>query len=165
MIPEPVTDQTRIRRVALLAPVIFAAHVAEEAPGFVEWFNRLVRPGISESLFFSVNATAFIIMVILAGMLAATRERAVATLMLAWLGFLMLANAVFHLVATVVHARYCPGVITTTVLYLPYFAWFFWLAVRHLRVPLPIAVVVVLLGSAPMATHGYLIVFRGERLF
>jgi hypothetical protein len=160
-----VTDQNRIRWAALLAPVIFAVHVAEEAPGFVEWFNSLVPRGISPSLFFSVNATAFIITLILAGLLAATCERVVATLTLAWLGFLMLANAVFHLVAAVVHVRYCPGVVTATVLYLPYFAWFFWVVVRHLRVPALVAVGAALVGSVPMAAHGYLIVFRGDRLF
>lgn len=160
-----VTDQRRIRWTALLAPVVFSVHVAEEAPGFVEWFNSLVTPGISQSLFLSVNATAFIITIILAVMLAATQVRVVATLMLAWLGFLMLANAVFHLVATVVHARYCPGVVTATILYLPYFAWFFWVVVRHLRIRVLEAIVSAFVGSVPMAIHGYLIVFRGDRLF
>ncbi|MBM2841037.1 MAG: hypothetical protein HW412_1565 [Bacteroidetes bacterium] len=160
-----VTDQSRIRLTALLAPIIFAVHVTEEAPGFVGWFNSLVPRGITQSLFLSVNATGFIITIILAGILAATQGRVVATLMLGWLGFLMLTNAVFHLVATVVHDRYCPGVVTATILYLPYFAWFFWVAVRHLRVRVLVAVVAMLAGSVPMAIHGYLIVFRGDRLF
>ena len=156
---------SRIRWTALLAPIIFAAHVAEEAPGFVEWFNSLVPRGISQSLFLSVNAGGFVITNILAGMLAATQERAAATVMLAWLGFLMLANAAFHLIATIVHDRYCPGVVTATVLYLPYFAWFFRVAVRDLGVQVPVAVVSLLVGSLPMAIHGYLIVFRSDRLF
>ena len=160
-----VIEQNRIRWVALIAPIIFALHVAEEAPGFVEWFNSLVARGISQSLFLSVNATAFIITIILSGMLAVSRERIVATLMLAWLSFLMLTNAIFHLTATVVHDKYCPGVITGTILYLPYFAWFFWVVVRHLRIHVFVAVGAALAGSVLMAIHGYLIVFRGDRLF
>lgn len=159
------TGQHRIRWTALLAPVIFAAHVVEEAPGFVAWFNSLVPRGITQPGFLFVNAAGFIITIFLAGVLAASHERVAATLMLAWLGFLMLANGVFHLVATMVHARYCPGVVTAAVLYLPYFAWFFWVAVRHLRVPVPVALASALGGSVPMAVHGYLIVFRGDRLF
>ena len=165
VIAELVTNQRGISRAALLAPVIFAAHVAEEAPGFVQWFNSLARAGITPSLFFSVNAVGFTITIIVAGMLAATRERGAATLMLAWLGGIMFANAIFHLVATVVHAKYCPGVITASILYLPYFAWFFSVAVRRLHVPPLIAIGAALLGAVPMAAHGYLIVFRGERLF
>jgi hypothetical protein len=33
-----------------------------------------------------------------------------------WLGFLMLANGVLHLVATVIDGAYCPGAITSGVL-------------------------------------------------
>jgi len=160
-----VTAQPEIRRAALLAPIIFLLHVAEEAPTFVEWFNSLVSRGISQSLFLSVNATAFIITIILGGMVVAIHERSVATLILAWLGFLMFANAIFHIVATVVHASYCPGVVTATILYLPYFAWFFLVVVRHARIPALVAIVSTLAGSVPMAIHGYLIIFRGDRLF
>jgi len=160
-----VTKQNEIRITALLAPLIFLLHVAEEAPGFVDWFNSLVRPEITPSIFYSVTAAGFVITLIVSGVLAATQERGAATLMLAWLGFLMLANAIFHLVATVVHARYCPGVVTAAFFYLPYFAWFFSLSVRRLSVSPLIAVGAVLVGAAPMAVHGYLIVFRGARLF
>jgi hypothetical protein len=159
------TTQPPIRRVALLAPIIFALHVAEEALRFVEWFNSLVPRGITQALFLSVNATALIITIILAGILWATSGRVVAIVMLAWFGFMMFANAIFHLVATIVHERYSPGVITATILYLPYFTWFFWLVVRNLRVRPLVAGVSTLVGSVPMAMHGYLIVFRGESLF
>ncbi|MBI4429081.1 MAG: HXXEE domain-containing protein [Ignavibacteriales bacterium] len=157
--------QRRIRWTAYFAPIIFLFHVAEEAPGFVEWFNSLVARGITQSLFLSVNVTAFIITIMISGMLTTIYERTIAVLMLAWLGFLMLANAVFHLVGTLAHARYSPGLVTAMILYLPYFGWFFWLAVRHLRIPLIMACASTLLGSAPMVIHGYLIVFRGDRLF
>lgn len=154
-----------IRRVVLLSPILFMLHVIEEAPGFVAWFNSLVERGITQSTFLSVNAVGFLITVVLAAALALTRERTAGLLVLAWLGFLMLANALFHLVATVVHERYSPGVITGTILYLPYFIWFFQLCVRQLGIRAHLALGATIIGAIPMAVHGFLIVFRGDRLF
>jgi hypothetical protein len=150
---------------ALLAPIVFVAHVAEEAPGFVSWFNRFVEPDISEALFVRVNITAFVITLVLSAILSATREPAVAVLDLAWIACLMLANGLFHLTATVVHRLYCPGAVTAAVLYLPYFAVLFGAVLKRLRVPVAVALVATVVGALPMAIHGYLIVFRGSRLF
>jgi hypothetical protein len=163
---ETARRETRfVAGLALLAPVIFVVHVLEEAPTFVPWFNSLVEPDISEPLFLTVNGVAFLITLVLSGALAATREPAVAVADLAWLGFLMLANAVFHLTATAVHHRYSPGAFTAACLYLPYFALLFAVSLRRLRVSWSIALAATLLGALPMAAHGYLIVFRGSRLF
>lgn len=84
-------------RLVLLAPIVFALHVVEEAPGFVAWFNSLVpaRP-ITDDLFYTVNAVAFVITVAVAGVLAATREAGAVLGALAWISFLMLANGLFH---------------------------------------------------------------------
>lgn len=150
---------------ALLAPIVFVIHVLEEAPTFVPWFNGLVEPDISEPLFLTVNGVAFVVTVILAAALAVTREPAVAVADLAWLGFLMFANALFHLTATVAHHRYAPGVVTAAFLYLPYFALLFAVVLRRLRVSWGVALLATVLGALPMAAHGYLIVFRGSRLF
>jgi len=154
-----------LRRVALCAPIVFAVHVLEEAPNFVEWFNSMVGRGITQSLFFSVNAVAFLITLILAGLVAAARDQFAAMAMTTWLGFLMLANGLFHIVATAVHARYCPGIVTGTFLYIPYFAWFTSVAIRQLQIRLPVVIASAGVGSAPMFVHGYLIIFRGDRLF
>lgn len=150
---------------ALLAPIVFVIHVVEEAPTFVSWFNAHVEPDITEGSFLRVNGTGFVITVFLGAVLAATRDSVSALLFLGWLAFLMLANGLFHLVATVVDRRYCPGAVTAAVLYLPYFAVFFWAVLKRLRIPMGVAVVVSVLGAIPMAAHGYLIVFRGSRLF
>ncbi|HVR95373.1 MAG TPA: HXXEE domain-containing protein [Thermoanaerobaculia bacterium] len=163
---EAARRETRlVAGLALLAPVVFVVHVLEEAPTFVSWFNSLVEPDISEPLFLTVNGVAFVITVVLGGALAATREPAVAVADLAWLGFLMFANAVFHLTATMVHHRYSPGTITAACLYLPYFALLFAVTLKRLRVSWGVALAATLLGALPMAAHGYLIVFRGSRLF
>jgi hypothetical protein len=36
----------------------------------------------------------------------------------------MFANTLFHIAATLALRRYCPGLITSVGLYLPYFFWF-----------------------------------------
>lgn len=134
----------------LLAPIVFALHVVEEAPGFVAWFNSLVpaRP-ITDDLFYTVNAVAFVITVVVAGVLAATREAGAALGALAWISFLMLANGLFHGCASV------PA----------YSMWFVRQTIRRYSIETAPAATAIILGMAPMLAHGYLIVFTASRLF
>lgn len=159
------TNGPSLRALALALPVVFVCHVTEEAPRFVEWFNSLVTPGISKRLFLSVNATAFAITLVLGGLVAMSRQAALAVITVAWVGFLMLANGIFHLVGTVVHGRYSPGVVTGTLLYLPVSFLFMRAVVRERAVTWPTVVLVALVGGIPMYVHGYMIVFRGSRFF
>jgi hypothetical protein len=152
-------------KIVLFAPLIFVLHVAEESPGFVKWFNSLVSEGITPGTFWSVNGFALVITVALTAFAAGSKERVAAMIALAWLSFLMFANGLFHLVATVVHGRYSPGTVTSALLYLPYFVWFVWLMGKELKIKLPGLVVTIIAGSLPMCVHGYLIVFEGSRLF
>ncbi len=152
-------------RLVLLAPLVFCVNVLEEAPQFVPWFDSLVQRGISRELFLAVNVTAFVITVLVAVCVAATRNRPAMFVAVGWLGFLLFANAVFHLVATAVHAKYSPGAVTAALLYLPYFAWFTILVHKRYAVALLNLLATALLGGLPMFVHGYPIVFRGSRLF
>jgi len=154
-----------LRKLVLLAPFIFILHVLEEAPGFVEWFNSLVPRGISQSLFLAVNAVGLAITVVIVLLVAASPDRASGLVLAAWVGFLMLANGVLHLVGTVAHARYCPGVVTGTLLYLPYGAVLLRKIIHELRLSPGVVLGTAALGGAPMLLHGYLIVFRASRLF
>ena len=156
---------TDIRTLAFTLPVVFILHVVEEAPLFVRWFNSRVTPQISQRSFLTVNAIAFVITLTLALCLVASRARLLSLLGVAWVGFLMLANGLFHLVATIAHGSYCPGVITSVLLYLPLSLLFMRSVARESQVPPIIVAVVALAGAVPMALHGYLIVFRGSRLF
>jgi len=152
-------------RVILLAPAIFLLHVLEEAPRFVDWFNSLVQPHISQGNFLRVNAFCFLVTLALSAV--ASTSRSVGTLLaaVAWLGLLMFANAIFHIVGTLVHARYSPGVITAVTLYLPYFSWLVWLMRKRFGFPIYAAVLISITTGIPMFIHGYLIVFEGRRLF
>ena len=152
-------------KAALLAPAIFVVHACEEAPGFVAWFNHLVPGGISQELFLTVNMTAFAITLLIALLTAGIGGRALLLLAVAWLSFLMFANAVFHLTGTVVHRQYAPGTVSATVLYLPYFGWFVSLIRSRCSVSAISLASITVLAGLPMYVHGYLIVFAGSRLF
>ena len=152
-------------RLILLAPVLFILHVGEEAPGFVAWFNAHVEPPITEELFLGVNLTGLVITVAVTALMSWSRDRAMAALAVAWLSFLMFANGLFHLLATLVEASYAPGVVTATFLYLPYFVTFGLQLLRRREISGLAALGAVLVGATPMVVHGYLILFEGSRLF
>jgi hypothetical protein len=154
-----------LRRLVLLAPAVFLLHVFEEAPGFVAWFNSLVPRGITQNLFLTVNAVALTITVVLALLVAASPRPAPGLVLAAWVGFLMIANGVLHLVGTIAHARYCPGVVSGTLLYLPYGALLLQRTARDLGLSRGLVFGSAAIGGLPMLVHGYLIVFRASRLF
>ena len=155
----------RLGRALLLAPVVFVAHVVEESHGFVPWFNGHVGRGITPDLFWSVNLGGLVITLLALGVFFAARSAASATLVLGWLACLMLANGVFHIAGAIVDRGYVPGVITAVLLYLPYFAWISReLIVRRLA-PTAVLAAGSVVGAIPMLVHGYLILFRGSRLF
>lgn len=149
----------------LLAPVIFVGHFLEESPTFVAWFNAHVARGITSGLFWRVNIAALVITLIVVGIEWLSRSPFSLTLMIAWLGFLMLANAIFHIVAGLVDGQYVPGLVTAVLLYIPYYLWLFAKALKSERVKPAGLLVAAVLGSIPMLIHGYLILFRGSRLF
>ncbi len=154
-----------LRPLAISLPLVFALHVLEESPGFVIWFNQRVDPNITDGLFLSVNAAAFAITVIIAAIAAGTRDRVAALVATAWVGFLLLANAIFHLVAALAYGSYVPGIVTGTLLYLPVSIAFIAVVARKYRLAPAVVTGVALLGGLPMYIHGWLIVFRGTRLF
>jgi len=152
-------------RVILLAPAIFLLHVLEEAPHFVDWFNSLVQPHISQDNFLRVNAFCFFVTLVLSVVASVRRSVGAMLVAVAWLGLLMFANALLHIVGTLVHARYSPGVITAVTLYLPYFGWLVWLLRKRFGFPIYAALLISTTAGLPMFIHGYLIVFEGRRLF
>ena len=163
--PSPPRDRPRLRVLLLLAPLVFLAHVAEEAPGFVEWFNAHVDRDITPELFWTVNWTALAITLVVVALEWVNESRLSAAVVVAWLGCLMLANAGFHLAATIADGAYAPGVITAAALYVPYASWVVARVEREGRLSMAAVVVAALLGAAPMLGHGFMIVFRGSRLF
>jgi hypothetical protein len=155
----------RVRRLLALAPPIFIAHWLEERPGFVTWFNAHAAPPITQQLFTSVNVTALAITLAVVAAEWGGRSAASLALAVAWLGFLMLANAVLHVGGALADGAYVPGLVTALVLYLPYCAWLGAAVARSGRVRPALLAGVAAVATVPMLVHGYRIVFLGSRLF
>ena len=154
-----------ISRALLLAPFIFVCHFLEESPRFVEWFNSHVVGGITAELFWKVNISALVITLIVVGIEWLSRSGLSLTLAMAWLSFLMLANALFHVAGGLVERQYVPGLVTAVLLYFPYYVWLCVEILKSKRVNTAVLLLASGLGSIPMLVHGYLILFRGARLF
>lgn len=154
-----------IGRGLLLAPVVFVAHWLEESSGFVSWFNDHVTPGITADSFWNVNAGALLITLLLLVGFWTTKSTVSLVLVVGWLSFLMLTNAVFHLTGAIVDRGYVPGLWTAIVLYLPYCTWIAGQILRRRLVPPALFALTAVLGAIPMAVHGYRILFLGSRLF
>ena len=149
----------------LLAPLIFVGHFLEESPTFVTWFNSHVARGITSGLFWRVNLTALIITLIVVAIEWFSRSGLSQVLVIAWFGFLMFANAIFHIAGAFVDGHYVPGLVTAVLLYLPYYSWLFARSVERKLVSVPVLIGAAVIGAIPMWAHGYLILFRGSRLF
>ena len=160
-----VAGRPSLRLLLLAAPPIFVGHFTEEAPGFVAWFNAHVERDISEPLFWSVNYTALGITIAVVAAEWMSGSVPSAYLAVAWLSCLMFANALFHVAGALVDRAYVPGLVTAVLLYLPFFTWVVARAVRLRRLRRGGVAVAALLGAAPMLAHGYLVLFRGSRLF
>ena len=158
-------NRTNARRILLLAPIIFLAHFLEESNGFVPWFNAHVARGITEPLFWSVNFTALAITIAVVAIEWLSKSAQSALVVVTWLSFLMLANALFHIAGALHDGSYMPGLITAVSLYLPFCA----VVARQLRAERRVSsgalATAAALGALPMLVHGYLIVFRHSRLF
>jgi len=151
-----------LQRILLFAPIVFICHFAEEAPGFVNWFNAHVSQGITARLFFQVNLSALIITVLVIGIYWYIRPALV--IVVTWLSFLMLANAFLHIAGALIDRGYVPGLVTAVILYLPYYSWLCLNIFKSRRIRLPAFIFAVVFGSVPMLLHGYLILFRASRL-
>jgi hypothetical protein len=150
----------------LLAPVLFAAHVLEEAPNFIRWINSFIDRPLPQGGFLAANVFPLAMTAVLAGLCAVFRTRKLpALLLLAWLSHFMFANALFHVAATVVATRYTPGAATAVLFYLPFFYWFVRQLITRLGATFDIVVLITVLAGLPMLLQGYLIVFRHTRFF
>jgi hypothetical protein len=154
-----------LSRGLLAAPLLFVAHFLEESPGFVRWFNAHVTLGITADHFWTVNATGLVITILVCFVFWTTGSEAAVLLVVAWLSFLMLTNAVFHITGAIVDRGYVPGLATAILLYLPYCGWVATQIVRHRRAAPALLAASAVLGAIPMAVHGYRILFLGTRLF
>ena len=156
--------QDPFRTVVAFAPLVFAAHFAEEIPGLVKWINSHVARGMTDAWFWQANIAVLVITTIVAVMVWNSRSTATTLAAVMWLSFMMGANALVHIIAALALRQYVPGVVTASILYIPFFPLVLIYA-RRRRVSRTALLAAAVVGALPMLAQGYLVVFRGTRLF
>ena len=147
-----------------LAPLVFLAHVAEEAPGLIAWLNRRVEPDLTIREFFAINAIGLLVTVAVAAPSVRSRNYLLALGLIAWLSFLMLANGVLHLTASLVFHEYVPGTVTAGILYLPYFVAATVTVCHNSGVRTSAAILAATIGAVPMLAQEISILTVGRRI-
>ena len=113
--PAPTFEQT-----VLLYPLVTLAHVCEEWRRFTRWAQRHGSPRYSRRQYV-VTHLAGIALATSGALLVRAFPSGLATL--AFIGLLfgpsIACNALFHIGANLLTRAYCPGVVTSVVLYLP----------------------------------------------
>jgi hypothetical protein len=153
-----------LRGLARSLPIVFALHVFEESLGFVQWFNERVEPDLSWRTFVTVTSVCFVITVLIAASLSVLRDRAIGVVAVAWVGFLMFANGIVHIAASILDGAYVPGLATAIVLYLPVSLALFEAISFECKLPRSAVVTVALAAGIPMYLQGWLVLFRGTSL-
>lgn len=115
-----------------LFPVVQAAHVWEEWPGFPRWARRHASSRYTDREYLATHALAVAsaIAVVLLVRSFPNRQVVFAVFALA-LGPGIACNAVFHLGATLISREDRPGAVTGLVLYAPLAMWLIVLIVRE----------------------------------
>ena len=113
-------DALTLRGALWLFPIVFAAHVREEWPGFPAWAQQHASLAFTSRDYWVLHG-AGLIAAVLVPILWASFPRS-------WVAFGLFSfvlipsmgwNTVFHAAATVMSRRYCPGLVTAVMLYLP----------------------------------------------
>ncbi len=157
--------RSHITRLLWIAAGLFILHVAEEAPGFVDWINGMLAEPITRAQFVYYNAGGLIITVSIAAASSFSEDVIAALFGTAWLSFVMFANAVVHVAATLVFSTYSPGVVTSILLYLPFYFLFIRAVATETAVRTGAIATAASVGAVPMLIHGYLIIYEGRTLF
>lgn len=155
--------QITLPRLAIALPLAFLVHVAEEVPGILQWVNARVEPDLSMHLYVASAAAIFVITVAVAHLLSIARDRLAATIALAWVGFAIFGNAVYHLLTVYAEGGYVAGIVTASLIYLPVTALLIRATVLECRMPVWAAVCVTVAGGIPDYFQAMRVVFEGRR--
>lgn len=147
-----------------IAPLVLLAHVAEEAPGLVSWMNRRLELGLTMDYFVAMSTIGLLITVLVTVSSILSQNNFLALGMIAWLSFLMAANAVLHLTASFLFREYVPGSVTAGILYLPYFFAASVSICRTFNVRARAAILAATLGAVPMLAQGISVLTAGRRI-
>jgi hypothetical protein len=119
-------------QVLVLFPIAVALHVVEEWPRFPRWARRFASARYSDREYLVTHALAIVIAAIAVLLVRAFQAQPIISFVFfaGIFGPGVFWNAWFHTGATFVTRAYCPGVITSVVVYLPLSVLMVALAVR-----------------------------------
>jgi len=113
-------ERQAFRRLTWLMPAAFALHIVEEyRGGFPAWVTHVLGGSFSNLAFAYNNAVFFVIMVGLTVWVGRSGSRLAVFLLIAWTSGNIFWDGLFHVLTTAQFDRYSPGLITSSVLYLP----------------------------------------------
>jgi hypothetical protein len=110
----------QFRRLIWVMPAAFMLHIVEEyRGGFPAWVTQVLGGSFNDLAFAFNNAAFLAIMVGLAVWSSKSDSRLAPFLLIAWSSGNIFWDALFHVLTTAWFNRYSPGLITSSVLYLP----------------------------------------------
>lgn len=111
---------TAFYRLIGLLPAAFALHVAEEyLTGYPAYAGEVSGYPMALPMFLGSNILFILIMALLTGWAARTRQPNAIFWMMFWSAGNQFWNFVYHAVSVPLHDRYSPGLVTGTLIYLP----------------------------------------------
>lgn len=113
-------NRQRFQRLIWLMPTAFALHIVEEyRGGFPAWVTQVLGGSFNNLAFACNNAVFFVILVGLTVWVVRSGSRLNVFLLIAWASGNVFWDGLFHVLTTAKYDRYSPGLITSSVLYLP----------------------------------------------
>ena len=113
-------ERQAFRRLTWLMPAAFALHIVEEyRGGFPAWVTHVLGGSFSNLAFAYNNAVFLVVMVGLTVWVGRSGSRLAVFLLIAWTSGNIFWDGLFHVLTTAQFDRYSPGLITSSVLYLP----------------------------------------------
>ena len=142
-----ILEKLPFKKAVWLAPIIYFFHFLEEAVfGFYTFFGgnaTLIQFIIANSIIMSV----YLILLVL---FTLRPNRLNAFFVLTLIAAAQFFNTFYHLLWTIVFSRYCPGVVTGLLIYVPFFGLIMWIAYRDEYITKRSAVLIILLGATLM---------------
>ena len=116
----PIAGALSFRTAALLYPLITAAHVVEEWRSFPAWAGRFGSPRYSRREYVATHVAALVVATSGALLVRlAPASWSAFVFFTAFFGPSIACNALFHIGGSLLTRTYCPGVVTSVVLYVP----------------------------------------------
>jgi len=124
-------QKQQFRRLIWLLPAAFALHIVEEyVGGFPSWVTHVLG-GSFNNLAFALNNAAFmVIMLFLTVWTTRSGSRPATFLLMAWASGNLFWDGLFHIVTTAALNRYSPGLVTSSLLYIPISLLIGWSSLR-----------------------------------